>query len=219
MRVVLQLLLHALARALLRLFYGYRAPCQITDDPCVIVANHNTHLDVFALFALVPLSHVPRLHAVAAADYFEKGLLGWLARAFCSVILVDRTAASHHGDPLRPAVEALQKGQSLVIFPEGSRGKPGQLLPFRAGIGKLALQFPDQPIHPVALSGIERTMPRSRPLPIPFNVAARLGAPLRVADLELPANPHEARKAVARELEQRIRALLPPEDAEESSDG
>jgi putative hydrolase of the HAD superfamily len=213
-RACFQIGIHALVRVVLRLFYGLDVPQSTPDDPCVIVANHNTHLDVFALFALVPLSRVPRLRAVAAADYFGKGFMGWLARFLFHVVLVDRSGHGHHTSPLQPAFDAVTAGDSLIVFPEGSRGDPGQIRPFKPGIGELAMHFPDLPIYPAALLGIERTMPRHRPIPVPFNITVRLCAPLRVAGTTLPEEHRAARQFIAGELQRRIQlALFPPTKA------
>ena len=211
MKALLQIAAHAFVRVLLRIFYGLRVPRQIAEHPCLIVANHNTHLDVFALFTLVPLSCVPRVRAVAAGDYFGAGIMGWVGRFLFNVVLVDRTSHSRHNDPLQPVAEAVAAGHSLIVFPEGSRGEPGKVRSFKAGIGELALRFPHLPIHPVALAGIERTMPRSRPLPIPFNISVLACAPLRIADLDLPDDHRTARRLIAAELQQRIEVALTPE--------
>lgn len=208
MRAFLRICTHAVVRLLLRLLYGLHVRARIADDPCVIVANHNTHLDAFVLFSLVPLAQVARLRAVAAADYFGKGCLGWLARFLFHAVLVDRGAGGAHDDPLEPVAAAVAAGHSLVVFPEGSRGEPGRLGPFKTGIGELALRFPYLPIHPVALVGIERTMPRNHPLPIPFNITAILCPPLRPADLQLPVDHRLARRQIAAELQHRIEQAL-----------
>ena len=71
-------------------------------------------------------------------------------------------------DPLEPIIQKLKAGESLIFFPEGSRGKAGVVAPFRRGIGLLAREFPGLLVVPVFLSGPERIWPRGEaPRPWP----------------------------------------------------
>ncbi len=212
-------LVHAVLRVLLRVIFGAAPRRTIGDWPAIVVANHDTHLDVFLLFSLFPLWRVSRVRAVAAADYFGSGFLGVGAKLVFNTILVQRAS----GDPsaaLEPVRKALRANCSLVIFPEGTRGEPGVLLPFKPGIGTLAEEFPDIPIHPVALVGVERALPKGDPLPVPFNIEIRPLEKVYGRDL-VRRHGAGARKAIAAELEARIREGLkeegpvPPESSRE----
>jgi 1-acyl-sn-glycerol-3-phosphate acyltransferase len=190
-------LLLILARGVLRVAFGlYRTPTLPT--PCIVVSNHNTHFDVYVLSMLFAWRALPRVRSVAAADTFERGLAGAVSRATLNLILVDRRARTH--DPLEEVRRALARGDSLIIFPEGTRGEPGVIAPFKAGIGELAASFPQVPIYPCFIAGIERVWPRGSRLPLPFNVEVLVGEPCR-------PDPALHRREIAALLEARVRAL------------
>lgn len=187
---------------------------QLPDEPCILIANHNSALDTYVLANLLTYAHKRRTRVVAAQDTFAAGLLGWFAKATLDTVLVARRPRKGV-DPLAEPKALLQAGKSLVIYPEGTRGEPGEMAPFRRGIGLLADAFPDLPIYPVYIHGVERCLGRSEILVVPFQVRLVVDeAPLRGRDFrEVPdesEREHSARIALA--LENRVRSLggLPP---------
>ncbi|MGC8764185.1 MAG: lysophospholipid acyltransferase family protein [Acidobacteriota bacterium] len=199
-------LVHGLIRFLLLVVFGARAGDPVEEEQAIVVGNHDTHLDVFLLFSLFPLRRVGTVRAVAAEDYFGRGLRGLLARGLFRTLLIPRGS----GDPqraLEPVRQALRRGESLVVFPEGTRGEPGVLLPFKSGIGVLMEEFPGVPVYPVALRGVERTLPKGGAVPVPF-VVEMVRLP-RVTGEEMVAKyGPSCRKAIAAELHDRIAAAL-----------
>jgi 1-acyl-sn-glycerol-3-phosphate acyltransferase len=184
-------------RAILRVMLGlYRTPK--LDGPCIVVSNHNTMLDVYVLSLLFRARALPRVRCAAAEDTFSGGLVGWFCRVTLNPILVNRRARAR--DPLAEVRTALEQGDSLIIFPEGTRGDPGVIVPFKPGIGEIARSFPHVPIYPCFIAGIERVWPRGTWLPLPFNVEILVGEPYLT-----DANLH--RREIAAELEARVRAL------------
>jgi len=98
-------------------------------------------------------------------------------------VLIDRTRHQEGDNPLLPLVDALNLGDSLIIFPEGTRG--GQALPasFKSGLYHLATQFPQVQLIPVYLENLHRSMPKGAVIPIPLTCIVRFGAPMaRVED-------------------------------------
>lgn len=178
----------------------------VEDEQCIVIANHNTHLDICVLFMLFPLKRVNKVRAVAAADYFGTGLKNMLAKYGFNCLLLERHVRGHT-DPLKPIRDALEDGDSLIVFPEGTRGQPGVMGHFKSGIGELAIQFPDIPIYPVCLIGIERTLPRSSRLPIPFTVEIQRMDKIYGRDL-IAQYGRNARKKISADLETRIRCIL-----------
>ena len=184
-------------RTLLRLAFGlYQVPRVTT--PCIVVANHNTILDTYVLSFLFPFQALPRVRSVAAAEMFSGGALGWFCRLTLNPILVNRRA--HATDPLAEVRTAVAAGDPLIIFPEGTRGEPGVIAPFKCGIGEIARSAPGVPIYPCFIAGIERVLPRGALLPLPFNVEILVGEPYH-------ADPALHRREIARQLEERVRAL------------
>jgi 1-acyl-sn-glycerol-3-phosphate acyltransferase len=193
------------ARPVLRWVVGlrYRRRNRVPRGPCLVVSNHNSHLDAAILMTLFPLRRLPRVHPVAAADYFgSTWLLRTMALLFMNGMPIERNPPKGT-DPLAPLVEALQNGESLIFFPEGSRGKAGVVAPFRAGIGRLVQRFPGLLIVPVFLSGPERIWARGDVVPVPGSIDAVVGKPRTYV-------PDEDARAIADRVREDVLALAPP---------
>ena len=81
-------------------------------------------------------------------------------------------------DPLEPLVEALEAGDSLVIFPEGTRSSKGEPQPFKAGLYHLAEKFPEVRLIPVWIDNVHRVMPKGEVVPVPILCSVTFGAPM-----------------------------------------
>ena len=147
--------------------------------PAIIVANHNSHLDTMVLMSLFPLKLLPKLHPVAAADYFlSSGLFSWFNLKVVGILPIKRTVARGEENPLAPCNRALADGQMLIVFPEGSRGEPEQLQSFKGGIARLAESNPTVPVVPVFLHGLGKSLPKGEALLVPFFCDIFVGEPL-----------------------------------------
>ena len=145
--------------------------------PAVVAANHNSHLDIVALMSLFPLRMLHRIRPVAAADHFlAPGPLGWLARTVLNIIPIERTGRGAEA-ALAPVRAAVDRGDIVIIFPEGTRGTPEVMQRFRRGVSVLAEAYPDLPFVPVRLHGLGKALPRGDWRFVPFSAEARIGAP------------------------------------------
>jgi 1-acyl-sn-glycerol-3-phosphate acyltransferase len=77
-------------------------------------------------------------------------------------------------------MEALRRGDSLVIFPEGTRGNKGEPAPFKAGLYHLAEAFPNVPLVPAWIANVQRVMPKGEVVPVPILCSVSFGVPLKL---------------------------------------
>lgn len=144
----------------------------------IYFANHQSHLDWVLIWAALPSELRARTRPIAARDYWTASpFKHWLTREVFNAVYVNRQRTDDQ-DPLEPLVQALQAGDSLVIFPEGTRNHTGEPQPFKSGLYHLAEQFPQAQLVPAWIDNVQRVMPKGEVVPVPILCTVTFGAPL-----------------------------------------
>lgn len=171
-----------LARAI-RIISGARAETAdgspITELPrqAIYYANHSSHLDFVTIWAVLPAEFRATLRPIAARDYWEHGIKKVFAEKVFRAHLVDRGKSrakrSHTEGGASPTGQlggmtaVLDDGDSLLIFPEGTRGDGENLAKFHSGLYRLAQHNPQIPVLPVRLGNLNRVLPKGESIPVP----------------------------------------------------
>lgn len=152
-----------------------------SSGPAIIVANHNSHLDVFALMNVLGLKRLPSVRPVAAAYYFmTRRLRRWFATRIVGIIPIDRSKIRREKGkhPLDPISEVLRNDGIVLLFPEGTRGEPEKMDEFQSGVAHIARRHPEIPITPVFMHGLGKALPKGEALLVPFFCDMFVGKPL-----------------------------------------
>lgn len=181
-RDIAQMAVYALAiKPFLRLFIGLRVRGREhlpESGQFILVANHSSHLDTVSLLSLFPILRLRYIRPVAAADYFERNrFVSLVTKTVFNILPIARTNITADNNPLRRMQAALEAGESLIIFPEGTRGSGEEMGPFRSGVAHLLAKTPGVPVVPAYLVNMGRSLPKGEFIPVPVFCEVRLGAP------------------------------------------
>jgi 1-acyl-sn-glycerol-3-phosphate acyltransferase len=190
-----------LVATVLRSLCGSRARwqgCTPAESQRIYFANHTSHLDAVALWAALPVRLRARTRPVAARDYWAANRLKlWLAEKAFHALLIERRKVTAHENPLRDMLKALDAGDSLILFPEGTRSSNLEPQAFKSGLFHLAKERPQIELIPVYLENLNRILPKGEVLPVPLMGSITLGAPISLAPAETKESfLNRARKAV-----------------------
>ena len=136
----------------------------------ILVSNHNSHLDTMALMSVLKITQLKTTHPVAAGDYFGKSpFRAFITKLFTNALLIKRSKTSDGQNPIDLMSESLLNGDSLILFPEGSRGEPQKMQQFKKGIGIILNRHPQIPFIPVYMTGMGKILPKGEMLLVPFD--------------------------------------------------
>ncbi len=159
---------------------GHWKGCPPEATQRIYFANHQSHLDLVMIWAALPKELRSVTRPIAAKDYWTSGAFKhWITREVFHAIYVNRQRTDDQ-DPLEPLIEALASGDSLVIFPEGTRSNKGEPQPFKSGLYHLAERFPDVQLIPAWIDNVQRVMPKGEVVPVPILCTVTFGAPMRL---------------------------------------
>ena len=148
------------------------------EGPAVIVANHNSHLDTLVLMTLFPLRCLHKLRPVAAADYFLRNrFLAWFSLKIMNIIPLERKNLRKREQLFAGVYEALDQGDLIILYPEGTRGEPEQVQKYKSGIYHLMKERPDVPIYPIFTHGLGKALPKGDFVLVPFFCDVFVGQP------------------------------------------
>jgi 1-acyl-sn-glycerol-3-phosphate acyltransferase len=163
---------------------GHWKGCPPKAEQRIYFANHQSHFDLLLIWAALPHELRATTRPIAARDYWTATpFKHWLTREVFHAVYVNRQRTDDQ-DPLEPLAEALQHGDSLVIFPEGTRSNKGAPQPFKSGLYNLAQQFPQVQLIPAWIDNVQRVMPKGEVVPVPILCTVTFGAPLQRTDSE-----------------------------------
>jgi 1-acyl-sn-glycerol-3-phosphate acyltransferase len=149
-------------------------------EQTVYFANHTSHGDFVLLWATLPSDLRTFTRPVAGEDYWDKSSLRrFIGRDVFNALMIRRDAKAVGLDPLAQMGAALTSGDSLIIFPEGTRNIGDEvLLPLKSGIYHLSQSFVDVRFVPVWIENLKRVLPKGALLPVPLACTVRFGEPL-----------------------------------------
>jgi 1-acyl-sn-glycerol-3-phosphate acyltransferase len=149
----------------------------------IYFANHTSNGDFVLVWTVLPAPLRARTRPVAAADYWlAGGLRRFIGRQVFDAVLIERRPEERTEDPVAQIIAALDDGQSVILFPEGTRNPgPEPLLPFKSGLWHIARQRPAVECIPCWIANLNRVMPKGEVIPIPLVCTVTFGAPVRVA--------------------------------------
>ncbi|MGJ8724906.1 MAG: lysophospholipid acyltransferase family protein [Roseibacillus sp.] len=163
-------------------------PTTDSHAPRIYYGNHSSHLDFLLVWAALPREIRERSRPVGAADYWNKTpLRRFLAHKVFRALLVDRGCFCRQENPLDAMSQALDEGDSLIIFPEGTRDAGDTLQDFKSGIYHLARRRPEVELVPVWLEGAFRILPKGEFLPLPLLATTTFGPSLKLTPSESKA--------------------------------
>ncbi len=146
--------------------------------PCIFYANHSSLYDIPAICSAVPLP----LYFISKREILKIPLFGWGMYAI-GMIFVDRSNPERARISMEKAARAVERGKSIITFPEGTRSKSGQLQPFKKGTFHLA-KIGSISLVPIAVSGTHQILPPGGKLQNGHEVLVRIGKPITSEDVK-----------------------------------
>lgn len=154
--------------------------CPPKAEQRIYFANHQSHADLVMIWAALPQELRGITRPIAAKDYWTSSpFRAWITREVFNAVYVERQRIDD-SDPLEPLVQALSQGDSIILFPEGTRGHADEPQAFKAGLYNLAQRFPEVVLVPAWIHNVQRVMPKGEVVPVPVLCSVTFGTPVRL---------------------------------------
>ena len=167
---------------LVRLLTGAQARwhgCPPKAEQRIYFANHQSHADLVLIWAALPQELRSITRPIAARDYWTaSNFKRWITTEVFNAVYVERERKGDE-DPLQPLIDALESGDSLILFPEGTRGHAEDPQPFKSGLYNLAQRFPDVVLVPAWIHNVQRVIPKGEVVPVPVLCSVTFGEPVK----------------------------------------
>ena len=177
----------------------------------IVIANHSSHLD-YGLVQYSLENFGRNLGIVAAKDYFfDRFWKSTFFGNFMTLVPIDRSEISYAA-AFKPAVDCLNGGDPILIFPEGTRSEDGVMQPFKHGIGYLALHAKAD-ILPIRLTGTHTALPKGRTIVRSRSVRVDIGQLIPFESLERATEGLSQRRSydlITKRLQAAVRNIHTP---------
>jgi 1-acyl-sn-glycerol-3-phosphate acyltransferase len=185
--------------------------CRLPDEPFLLCSNHCSHADSAALMTASG-RRFREFALLGASDYFFRSTrMRWSVSTWMNVIPIERRPSPRSLSTCLTECRRFlsQKGQVLILYPEGTRSLDGELRELKAGVGWLASEL-RLPIVPAYVGGTIRVLAKGHSIPRPSPVTVRFGEAISYHMLSGRTNSQrEQRHILAQQLAWRIRHLMP----------
>jgi long-chain acyl-CoA synthetase len=156
----------------------------LPKEKCILIANHVSMLDTFAIYKSLPFKYQLNTCPAAAKDFFFKnktvGLLGKLTFNIFGFSRKEDTKQS-----LKDFGKLTDTNHNILIYPEGTRSRNGKLAEFKEGIGVIAREI-NIPIVPIKIKGLHEVLPTGNYWPKPGKIEIKIGKPLKFNKMQSP---------------------------------
>jgi 1-acyl-sn-glycerol-3-phosphate acyltransferase len=182
--------------------------CTPEARPRIYFANHASHGDFVLIWTVLPRAVRRITRPVAGADYWTRSALRrYFADHVFKAVLIDRDAAARTQNPVAQMTDAVDAGNGLILFPEGTRNTTGEkLLPFKSGLFHLARSRPQIELVPVWIDNINRVLPKGEFVPVPILCTVTFGAPLKLEKKEDKADFLDRARGALLRLSEKVAA-------------
>jgi 1-acyl-sn-glycerol-3-phosphate acyltransferase len=175
------------------------------EPPFIFASNHQSHVDTHVILATLP-KHIRNRTAVAAAfDHFadaegtsrKKRLVQFLVATLWHAFGIERLKSPLSS--IRTMQNLLQRGWSIVIYPEGTRSRTGQIAPFKPGLAVIAKKS-GRAVVPVYVQGGMKVLPEATYIPLPGEIRVSYGEPLHFNENETTSEFMERVESAVRSM-------------------